>query len=220
MMGFNIMSASHFDEYLVDFTSFKPGPIDPSVFQEPTVCEGKKKPTAAAGGVVSRDEQQLMTAQAMSAGAAVMPWAKVAAVAAAASSSNSDAPAAAQQQQAEQQQQQLRRLAALAQNARLVESWNLGSNAGFKLSLNRFADWTPEEYGLLRGKRSSSRSREVKQVGAAVCGGFAGDQAERRVLWVWVLGCGVCREEDAVGVGARVQAGRMLWACLSVLWVM
>lgn len=154
MMGFNIMSSSHFDEYLVDFTSFKPGPIDPSVFQEPALCEKKKhhKPTAAA-----RDEQQLLTAQVMSAGAAVMPWARVAA----SRRAGSNADLAALQQQSEQQ---LRRLTALAQNLEFVQSWNQGSNAGFKLGLNRFADWLPEEYQLMRGKRSSSRSNEVKQV--------------------------------------------------------
>lgn len=198
MMGFNIMAASHFDEYLVDFTSFKPGPIDPAVFEEPTVCEGKKKPTtaAAAAGALSREEQQLMTAQAMSAGAAVMPWAKVAAVVAAASSSNG-----AQQQQAEQQQ--LRRLAALAQNARFVESWNQGSNAGFKLSLNRFADWTAEEYQLLRGKRSSSRSREVKQTSSlgvvAPAPGLSKKHLPKHVSWRGTPADNVVKDQATCG---------------------
>lgn len=172
MMGFNIMSSSHFDEYLVDFTSFKPGPIDSSVFQEPELCEKKPhkahKPTAGADS--PQQQQQLLTAQAMSAGAAVMPWAK----ATASRRLGSNADSANQQQQNEQQ---LRRLAALAQNAKFVESWNQGSNAGFKLSLNRFADWLPEEYQLLRGSRSSSRSSEIKQVRGPQAGAGAGARA-------------------------------------------
>jgi hypothetical protein len=167
MMGFNIMSASHFDEYLVDFASFKAGPIDPSVFQEPALCDKKKhhKPTAG-----PKEEQQLISAQVMSAGAAVMPWARVAA----SRRAGSNADAAALRQQSEQQ---LQRLAVLARNSEFVQSWNQGSNAGFKLDLNRFADWLPEEYQLMRGKRSSSKSSELKQVcvfgggGAEVEGG-------------------------------------------------
>ena len=177
MMGFNIMSASHFDEYLVDFTMFKPGPIDPTVFDKPQLCEKHHKPTAAAAAAAapqeSEQEQELLTAQAMSSGAAVMPWAKaVTQVTRPSSSSSSNDDGA---NLAQQQQQQLRRLAALAQNAEFVQGWkqrDLNSNsnaaAGFKLSLNHLAEMLPEEYQMLRGRRSSSRSKQVKQVSCAV----------------------------------------------------
>jgi hypothetical protein len=176
MMGFNIMSASHFDEYLVDFTMFKPGPIAPTVFDKPQLCEKHHKPTAAAAATAapqeSEQEQELLTAQAMSSGAAVMPWAKaVTQVTRPSSSSSNDDGANLVQQQ------QLRRLAALAQNAEFVQGWNqrdLNSNsnaaAGFKLSLNHLAVMLPEEYQMLRGRRSSSRSKQVKQVSCAVQG--------------------------------------------------
>lgn len=160
MMGFNIMAASHFDEYLVDFTSFKPGPIDASVFDKPALCEKHHKPTASAD-MPTKQEQQLLTAQAMSAGSAVMPWAKIPTKSHISGSSSSDTNT----KEAEQQRMlQLRRLGALYQNQGFVEAWNQGSNAGFKLSLNRFASWLPEEYDMIRGLRSSSRSREVKEV--------------------------------------------------------
>lgn len=147
MMGFNIMSSSHFDEYLVDFTSFKPGPIDPAVFEAPSLCDKHHKHHQQ-----GQQQQHLLTAQAVSAGSAVMPWARL-------SSSSS-----AVQQEQQQNEQQLKRLAAVAANAEYVANWNQASNAGFKLSLNRFADWLPEEYEMLRGRRSSSRSEQVKQV--------------------------------------------------------
>lgn len=175
MMGFNIMAASHFDEYLVDFTSFKPGPIDAAVFEAPALCHKKHhKPTQD-----MQEEQQLLGAQAMSAGAAVMPWAR------AVRDSNGNADAATAE--SPQQLQQLKRLAALARNAEYVRSWNEASNAGFKLSLNRFADWLPEEYSLLRGKRSSSRSEQVKQVGV-----LRNMYRHTYTLWAtrW-LGCGL-----------------------------
>jgi hypothetical protein len=176
MMGFNIMSASHFDEYLVDFIMFKPGPIDPAVFDKPQLCEKHHKPTAAAAAQEPIQEQELLTAQVMSSGAAVMPWAKAVTQVNRPSSSNEDAANLAQRQQ------QLRRLAALAQNAEFVQRWNQGgltlnSNAnaaaGFKVSLNHLAEMLPEEYQLLRGKRSSSRSKQVKQVRAFTASLFA-----------------------------------------------
>jgi hypothetical protein len=63
--------------------------------------------------------------------------------------------------------QQLQRMAVRASNQRLVAAWNAANGAsadtGFRLSLNRFADWLPEEYAaLMTAKRSSSRSEAVK----------------------------------------------------------
>lgn len=223
MMGFNIMAQSHFDEYLVDFTSFKPGPIDASVFEKPSLCEKKKphKPTQQQSEVEAspRQEHELATAQVMSAGAAVMPWGRIPNSVAAAAVSAPPAAASARptlQQQQSEQQQQLKRLTLLAQNTRFVEAWNEAAatastssssssngdgdgrglakeqapaahpgfnqaqakaHPGFKLALNRFADWTPDEYSLLRGKRSSSRSEQVKQVKCEgfMCVGFCCD---------------------------------------------
>jgi hypothetical protein len=160
MMGFNIMAASHFDEYLVDFTSFKAGPIDPAVFDRPALCKKKHHEPTASDTPTQQQQQQLLTAQAMSAGSAVMPWARVTA-GARADSSNSNADAGKGQQQ---RMLQLRRLGVLYQNQGFVEAWNQASNAGFKLSLNRFASWLPEEYGLMTGLRSSSKSKQVKEV--------------------------------------------------------
>lgn len=171
MMGFNIMAASHFDEYLVDFTSFKAGPIDPAVFDRPTLCK-KKHHTPAA--TPAKEQQQLLTAQAMSAGCAVIPWARITNGARIDSSSNAGAGEGQQQRML-----QLRRLGVLYQNQGFVEAWNQASNAGFKLSLNRFASWLPEEYALMTGLRSSSKSKQVNEVSRALrsagkCEGYRG----------------------------------------------
>jgi hypothetical protein len=62
-------------------------------------------------------------------------------------------------------------MAVRASNTRVVEAWNAaaaagggsGDGPGFKLAVNRFADWLPEEYAaLMTAKRSSSRSEAIK----------------------------------------------------------
>jgi hypothetical protein len=58
-------------------------------------------------------------------------------------------------------------MAVRASNQRLVSAWNAANGdsagSGFRLALNRFADWLPEEYAaLMTAKRSSSRSEAVK----------------------------------------------------------
>jgi hypothetical protein len=183
MMGFNIMSASHFDEYLVDFSSFKPLSNDESVFDVPQLCgDAGKKASAASGSSAGGSEQGgRAAAQAVSAGSAVMPWAHIAGAGGSASSN----AAGARPGSTHHGVQALRRLKALAANAEFVRAWNArvqgapgGTNGGapagrkgapgFKLALNRFADALPEEVALLTAKRSSAHSEQVK-VRALAC---------------------------------------------------
>jgi hypothetical protein len=71
--------------------------------------------------------------------------------------------------------QQLQRMAVRASNQRLVAAWNAanGADSGFRLAVNRFADWLPQEYAaLMTAKRSSSsRSEAVKVRAARTCRG-------------------------------------------------
>jgi hypothetical protein len=104
-------------------------------------------------------------------------------------------------------------MAVRASNQRLVAAWNAangaGSGPGFRLALNRFADWLPEEYGaLMTAKRSSSRSEAVK---VRSWGGGGG--AEHEASQGAVLNCAVDRFSDVRGVCAR----RML-PCTSSCW--
>ncbi len=66
-MGRNILMGSHFDEYLLDFTAFKPGKPHKSAFQEPDVCKGvAPSGDSGARGVAAAQR------------AAVMPWTRLA----------------------------------------------------------------------------------------------------------------------------------------------
>lgn len=67
-------------------------------------------------------------------------------------------------------QQQIRRLAVRAANQQLVGNFNAQNSAqlGYKLGVNRFIDWLPEEYSsLMTAKRSTARSQQVKVRGNA-----------------------------------------------------
>lgn len=62
-------------------------------------------------------------------------------------------------------QQRLNRDLLRAAATQLVTAWNAqrANSAGFKLALNRFADWTNEEYAALAtGLRRSERSTSVQ----------------------------------------------------------
>ncbi|GIL80283.1 hypothetical protein Vretimale_17448 [Volvox reticuliferus] len=60
MMGYNLITGGHFDEYLIEFTRFTAGPLDASVFDLPEVCtkEGTKH-----GQQSSRLQQQQQRGQ-------------------------------------------------------------------------------------------------------------------------------------------------------------
>lgn len=62
-------------------------------------------------------------------------------------------------------QQQVKRLAARAANQQFVGAWNAqnSNQLGYKLAVNRFVDWLPEEYSsLMTAKRSTARSEQIK----------------------------------------------------------
>ena len=68
MMGFNIMAGSHFDEYLIDFHSFKPGQIKEDVYAVPEICK-KIGPTAvSAAAAAAKDQESSSAAGAAAAG--------------------------------------------------------------------------------------------------------------------------------------------------------
>jgi hypothetical protein len=56
MMGFNIMAGSHFDEYLLDFHSFKPGRVMEDVYNVPEICK-KIGPMAPDAGVAAAKQE-------------------------------------------------------------------------------------------------------------------------------------------------------------------
>jgi hypothetical protein len=70
MMGVNVISYSHFDEYLVDFSSFVPGPIAHAdqVFAVPGLCKEKQQQQQGQGSMGGAAAGLLGTL-------AAMPWA-------------------------------------------------------------------------------------------------------------------------------------------------
>ncbi|KAG2498163.1 hypothetical protein HYH03_003920 [Edaphochlamys debaryana] len=54
MLGVNMITGTHLDEFIYDFSRFVPGPVEGKVFKLPQVCEDKLHPGAkVAGGGVS-----------------------------------------------------------------------------------------------------------------------------------------------------------------------
>lgn len=74
-MGVNILAYSHFDEYLVDFTSFKPGRIDDDVFEVPDMCkeEGRQHTEGTAYTELQQASRKAGVAG-VAASIAALPW--------------------------------------------------------------------------------------------------------------------------------------------------
>lgn len=95
MMGFNILAGSHFDEYLLDFMSFKAGKPKAEVFDVPDICSKKPQPASAQSSdrpqqaTAATATQRTTTTSVKQAGsdangaarpvhaAAVMPWGRI-----------------------------------------------------------------------------------------------------------------------------------------------
>lgn len=78
MMGINILAYSHFDEYLVDFSSFKPGPIDDKVFAVPSMCKEKDQGQTSSSDFADLRPSSVRGATAgVMASVAAMPWAQL-----------------------------------------------------------------------------------------------------------------------------------------------
>ncbi|KAI8473422.1 MAG: hypothetical protein J3K34DRAFT_518916 [Monoraphidium minutum] len=72
MMGTNVIAYSHYDEYLVDFKSWKPGKPSDKAFAVPKACDTARKHHAAAAAAPGSPR----AARVMQA-AALMPWARL-----------------------------------------------------------------------------------------------------------------------------------------------
>jgi hypothetical protein len=42
-VGQDYFGGSHYDEYIYEWTSFKPGPVDPAVFAVPDICKKQQQ---------------------------------------------------------------------------------------------------------------------------------------------------------------------------------
>ncbi|MEW5318355.1 MAG: hypothetical protein WDW38_009581 [Sanguina aurantia] len=60
MMGMNLLTGSHYAEYVLDFTHFQPGPVHHTVFSPPPLCDGAASAAPADGLTASVRAVQLM----------------------------------------------------------------------------------------------------------------------------------------------------------------
>ncbi|GBF89567.1 hypothetical protein Rsub_02285 [Raphidocelis subcapitata] len=186
MMGSNVVSYSHYDEYLIDFDYWKPGKPPAAAFSVPKTCP-LDAARARASGAAAPDARAARLAQA----AALMPWGRLRAAGAAAS-----APAAAGGDGL-----LLRRLAARAEAARFVEAHDARA-AGFSVALNRFSDWLPEEYSALMTARRAPRAGAALK--ARPLGVFRGEGVDfgklpKSVDWRGTGADGVVKDQATCG---------------------
>jgi hypothetical protein len=148
MMGSNVVSYSHYDEYLIDFTAWKPGKPPASAFTVPNACADATRSLAPAAGAraaprpAAEGSRAAAPADAGAAAArlaqagALMPWARLRPLGAA----GGDAAARARPQGVaalEAEALLLRRLAARAEAAAFVARHDAEA-AGYAVALNRF----------------------------------------------------------------------------------
>lgn len=118
MIGYNIMSPSHYDEYLVDFLKYKPGRVDPSVFAAPDICDGAMQQFSALPQHLALSAQMSL----------LLPFRK--------SDMQDSTPRG-------------ERLTLLQGHKALISSWNAQQRPAFRVALNRFAHWQPQEFSAL-----------------------------------------------------------------------
>ncbi|KAL4421808.1 hypothetical protein ABPG77_001597 [Micractinium sp. CCAP 211/92] len=160
MRGNDLFSGSHFDEYVVDYSEFTPGRPDPAVFHRPTLCKGVKPSTALAGG---------------HAAAALRMASSVPSVAYRGMHAEYDAFLSSHG--AGRQHTSLAEYRARATlfdaNAELVRAHNSRRNASYRLAMNRFGDWSEEEFvALMLPRRARLAARQQPDPSLA---GAAGD---------------------------------------------
>lgn len=138
MMGRNLITGSHFDEYLITFTLFRAGLIADEVFSPPDVCSGIAPEQPGASGLAEKVQHQLLS---------LLP--STAVISAAATSKAASA------------------LAFLHSNQQLVDNWNKQPQPPFKLALNKFATWSQQQYvsTMLGQKAPAAGNRKAPRPG-------------------------------------------------------
>lgn len=187
------------DEYLVDFTSWRPGRPPAAAFAVPNGCPPPSAVGRAAGagaGAVSA-ARAARVAQA----AALMPWRGLAQRRAArgvAAADAADAPAA--------NAAALRRLAARAEAARFVAAHDAAA-AGYSVALNHLASVAPDEYAALwtarRGAPAASAASAAlkarRALGVFSARGVTKEMLPRSVDWRRRGAVGVVKDQATCG---------------------
>ncbi|KAG2424481.1 hypothetical protein HXX76_014533 [Chlamydomonas incerta] len=167
MLGVNVLTGSHFDEYIVEFIRFKPRPPPAAAFELPPPCRDAAHDEAVTGGQQQQQHQQQQQAvdAALGSGLAaqlamLLPAVRIGGAAPAATEALSGLRAASASA--------WRVNAALvdAHNARLQAAGPRAGGASYRLSLNHFAHMSHEQWAATSLGLGSSRSRSAATASA------------------------------------------------------
>eukprot|EP00884_Botryococcus_braunii_P023226 jgi/Botrbrau1/9588/Bobra.106_2s0011.2 len=140
MHGQDMFSGSHYDTYIADYHVYRPGPPDPAVFKRPTECNGV--PDEATTGNLSPLAVQMASLL------PAMPLPGDHAEYNEFSLTHGRVHRTAEEYRL--------RLGVYQDNSRLITETN-NRNASYRLTFNRFADWTQEEFEAVAMGRKKQR---------------------------------------------------------------
>ncbi|KAL4448265.1 hypothetical protein ABPG75_005484 [Micractinium tetrahymenae] len=164
MQGNDLLSGSHFDEYVVDYSEFVPGRPDPEVFARPALCKGVK-PSAAPAGAHSATALRM---------AVIVPAVSY-------RGEHAEYDAFLSGHGAGRQHTSLAeyraRAALFEASSAFIEAHNSRSSASFRLAMNRFGDWTEEEFlALMLPRRARMLAQRSTGPLASAAGSADGEE--------------------------------------------
>ncbi|CAL5219433.1 g1262 [Coccomyxa viridis] len=128
MDGNDMFSGAHFDEYIADYNYMKPGAIDEDIFRVPDLCDGQKIHKLSHPPAFPLRMAALLPAVRIESGDALY-----------------DGFAADFGRRHASMHEYEHRRAVFHSNRQLIEAHN-AAGRNFTLGINRFADWTEEEF--------------------------------------------------------------------------
>lgn len=153
MHGNDMFSGAHFDEWVVDYTSYQPGRPEPSVFDTPELCKGKQVQEVTR---TQRRGSQMRWA-------ALLPAVKY-------RGGDAEYDAFLGSQGAARVHRSLleyrQRLSLFQANQRLIQEHN-GASKGYTLAMNRFGDYSQDEFEALLLPKKFQRRQQLAAMGPA-----------------------------------------------------
>ena len=165
MHGFDAISDSHFDEYVVDYTRFVPGMPAESVFAMPELCKGVKTKKA-----YNPDDKP-------TSGAAVRASAMLPHVSYRGGDAEYNAFLGSEHGMGRRHhsvEDYRRRAAVHSRNLRMIAEHNAREDKTFTMAMNKFGDWHEDEFlaaMMPNAHRRKMRAQRARQLGQAACDG-------------------------------------------------
>lgn len=150
MIGQDIFSGSHYDEYIVDFLSFTPGVPDDSVFAIPNACNDDN--------IIKQHGMSPLALQVKQ----IIPRVI-------AGDAEYDAFIRQHGRFHSSPPEYRMRLGVYYRNRKYIDEWNNKEGVTHTLAVNKFADWTDDEYkATMLGRRGDSEVLKASKARAAV----------------------------------------------------